>query len=201
MAESQREYIWVSRWEEFQTYTTKRGKPWVPPWIKIYPRLLDEPAFIDLSPETRMVLVGIWMLFGRTHGTIAIGTRSPHEGITWDTRSLSRQLSQRVTKVQLEALNHAGFILFCSGTVREQLWERFQNGSSPEVEVDTDKEVEQNQDQEPNPTPPVASYLPKELQPQPKNGMGDGERNNNGKDLEPIGETAAELIAKLRGAA
>ena len=23
-------WIWVNRWDEFQTYQTKRGKPWAP---------------------------------------------------------------------------------------------------------------------------------------------------------------------------
>jgi hypothetical protein len=116
----------VNRWEEFQSPPqAKRGKAWVPPWIKLYPRLLDDPAFIALSPETRCLLVSLWMLFGRCRGTI-----------TKDTRSLSRQLHQRVTERQLDSLNHAGFIGFCSGTVLERRRNAFWNRSNPEVEVE-----------------------------------------------------------------
>lgn len=116
-------YIWVNRWEDFQSFQTKRGKPWAPPWVKLHTSILDQPAFLDLTPETRMLLVGIWALFGRTRGTI-----------TKDTRRLSQQLAQRVTKRQLERLNHAGFVSFCSGTVLEQRRATFWNRSSLEVE-------------------------------------------------------------------
>lgn len=114
-------YIWVNRWDEFQSFQEKRGKPWAPPWVKLHTKILDNPEFLDLTPETRMVLVGIWALFARTHGTL-----------TKDTRRLSRQLSQRVTERQLESLNHAGFITFCSGTVLEQFRAAFWNRSTLE---------------------------------------------------------------------
>ena len=111
-------YIWVSGWEEFQTFQKKRGRPWAPPWIKLAPALLDDPDFLELSAETRSLLVGIWMLFARSRGTV-----------TKDTRRLSRQLHQRVTEQQLSSLNHAGFIEFCSGTVLERRRNAFWNRS------------------------------------------------------------------------
>lgn len=111
-------FIWVNKWEERQSFQEKRGKPWAPPWIKLYPHLLDDPEFLDLSAETRSLLVGIWMLFGRSHGTV-----------TKDTRRLSKQLHQRVTEAQLTTLNHAGFLSFCSGTVLEQRRAAFWNRS------------------------------------------------------------------------
>lgn len=111
-------FIWVNRWDEFQTFQKKRGKPWAPPWVKLYVGLLDQPAWIALPPETRSLLVGIWALFARSSGTL-----------TKDTRNLSRQLSQRVTERQLERLNDAGFLDFCSGTVLEQRRSAFWNRS------------------------------------------------------------------------
>ena len=119
------QYIWIRRWDEFQTMQKKRGKPWAPPWVKLYLSLLDQPAYIDLSPENRSLLVGLWMLFARTRGTV-----------TKETRKLSRQLHQRVTERQLAALNHDGFIDFCSGTVLEQRRNAFWNSSALEVEVE-----------------------------------------------------------------
>jgi len=114
-------YIWVNRWDEFQTFQTKRGKPWAPPWIRIYPRLLDDHTFTDLPEPTQLLLVKLWMLFSTTH------QRIPN-----DTRYLSRRLGQRVTKTQLKLLNHAGYIQFCSGTVLEQWRNAFWNGSTLE---------------------------------------------------------------------
>lgn len=116
-------YIWVSGWEDFQTFQKKRDKPWVPPWIKLAPALLDDPNYLRLSPQTRTLLVGIWMLFARSRGTV-----------TKDTRRLSRQLHQRVTERQLESLNHAGYIEFCSRTVQEQRRDAFWNRSILEVD-------------------------------------------------------------------
>ena len=112
-------YIWVNRWDEFQTFQEKKGKPWAPPWIKVYHSLLDQPAYIDLTPETRCLLEGIWKLFARSRGTLRK-----------DTRNLSRQLNQRVTERQLERLNHAGWITFCSGTGLERLRNKFWNCST-----------------------------------------------------------------------
>lgn len=123
------EYIWVARWDEFQTFQKKRGKPWAPPWVKLYTRILDEPAYLDLTPETRSLLVGLWALFGRSRGTV-----------TKDTRRLTQQLHQRVTKAQLETLNHAGWITFCSGTVLEQKRNAFWNSSALEVETEEEEE-------------------------------------------------------------
>lgn len=128
-------YIWCSGWEDFQSFQTKRGKPWAPPWIKLAPALLDDPEFLELSAESRSVLVGIWMLFARSRGTL-----------TKDTRRLSRQLHQRVTERQLESLNHAGFIEFCSGTVLERRRNAFWNRSTLE-------ENRQEQNTLPNPDP------------------------------------------------
>lgn len=131
----QEQYIWVNGWESFQTFQTKRGKPWAPPWIKLAPALLDDPEYLDLSPETRTLLVGIWMLFARSRGTV-----------TKDTRRLSRQLHQRVTESQLGLLNRAGFLDFCSGTVLEQRRDAFWNSSALE-------EKRQEQIPLPNPDP------------------------------------------------
>lgn len=130
------EFIWITRWDEFQTFQKKRGKPWAPPWVKLYTRILDEPAYLDLSPETRSLLVGLWALFGRSRGTVAK-----------DTRRLSQQLHQRVTKAQLDSLNHAGWLTFCSGTVLEQKRNAFWNSSALEVDVEEDKDKTRN----PNP--------------------------------------------------
>lgn len=189
MDEHEQVYVWISRWDEFQTYTIKRGKPWAPPWIKMYPRLLDDPEFRRLTEANQLLLVKLWMLFARAHGKVVVGTRSvhqavtkdprsSHEGITWDSRSLAKQLAQRVTKQQLVSLNRAGFIQFCSGTVRERFWNAFLNGSVLEVEVEVDN---------PNPTPPVARGPAHANEPNRKNGLG-GEESKNG--TTPVDEHA-----------
>lgn len=122
-------YIWVNRWEEFQTFQNKRGKPWAPEWIKLYPRLFDNDAFIELPENTRLLLIGLFVLFSRTRGELLVHTRS-----------LSRRLNQRVTKQQLETLSHAGFIDFCSRTVLERRRNAFWNSSVLDVDIEVDRE-------------------------------------------------------------
>jgi len=180
VSDIERTYIWVTKWEDHQSYSIKRGKPWAPPWIKLYPRLLDDPDFMGLPAETRSLLVGIWALFARSRGTL-----------TKDTRNLSRQLSQRVTERQLERLNHAGFIQFCSGTVREQLWNTFWNSSALEVEVDKEPPnprrrggTKPSQKTTPKPPSPTVDQTPDPELPPPE------ERHR----------LAAELRAQLLGA-
>lgn len=124
-------YIWITNWDERQTFQKKRGKPWAPPWVKLFTRILDDPEYLELSPETRSLLVGLWALFARSHGTV-----------TKDTRRLSKQLHQRVTEQQLQALNHAGFLVFCSGTVLEQRRSAFWNRSGLEEKREEEKEPE-----------------------------------------------------------
>ena len=130
-------YIWINRWEEFQTFQQRRGKPWAPPWIRIYPRILDDHTFTDLPEHTQLLLVKLWMVFSTTR------QRIPN-----DTRWLSRRLGQRVTKPQLKLLNHAGYIQVCSGTVLEQRRNLFWNGSALELEVEEEKKQPT-----PNPNP------------------------------------------------
>ncbi len=124
------EYIWICRWEEFQTFQKKRGKPWAPPWIKCHNAQLDDERYLDLTDRQRCLLHDLRMMFAMTRG------RLRH-----DTRTISRHRHRQTRHADLEALNHAGFIRFCSGTVREQLWNAFWNGSNLEVEVEV--EVEQ----------------------------------------------------------
>ena len=124
-------YIWVNRWEEFQTFQKKKGKPWAPPWIKLYPQILDDPDFTHLPWQTQLLLLKVFAAFAQTRGRLSA-----------DTRELSRRLSQRVTTAQLESLNHAGWITVCSRTVLEQRRNSFWNRSTLEVEVEKEEEKE-----------------------------------------------------------
>lgn len=124
-------YIWVNNWDHYQRWERKRGRKWRPSWVKLWHSLWDNQDFLDLPIPTRMLLVGLFYAFSMTHGDL------PN-----NTRTLSRILDQRVTNKQLELLNHAGFISFCSRTVREQLWNTFMNGSPLDVDVDVDVDVE-----------------------------------------------------------
>jgi hypothetical protein len=97
-------YIIVNRWSEFQHYKDRDPK-----WIKNYQRLLHDQAYLDLTGHQRAVLHGLWLLYASS------GCQ-----LTLNSRSLSRQLSLRVTSDILETLNHAGFITFSASSALAQ---------------------------------------------------------------------------------
>lgn len=123
MSSDETRYIWINDWDEHQSMQKKRGVPWTPPWIKNHTRLLHSDAYLGLSGNRRAILHGLWLEFASSRCRVAV-----------DPVSISRRLSLRVTVADLESLNDAGWITFCSGTVLERFRERFWNGSNLEVE-------------------------------------------------------------------
>lgn len=94
--------IVVRNWERFQHRDVVRAKHGrAPVWIKLYTELLSDEAFLSLSEHRRLVLICVWLEYARTRARLPL-----------DTRSLSRRLQLRVTRADLEALNHAGFLGF-----------------------------------------------------------------------------------------
>ena len=118
-------YIWVNRWDEFQTYQEKRGKKWVPPWIKTYPRQLDDERYYKLTDAQKLLLHELRLVFS-----------SASLWVPFDTSWLCRKLGRKVRKDSIEALNHAGLITICSRTVLERFQDAFWNGSTLEVELE-----------------------------------------------------------------
>lgn len=101
-----KEDLWIEipRWREFQHYKDRDPK-----WIKNYQRLLHNADYRRLSGHQRGVLHGLWMLYA------SCGRQLP-----LDTASITAQLGLRVSSLQLESLNHAGFILILSSTALAQ---------------------------------------------------------------------------------
>ena len=117
------EYIWVNKWDEFQTFQRKRGKPWSPPWIKTYLAQLSDERYLELTDRQRALLHDVRMVFAMTRG------RTP-----CDHRTLSHYRQVRTYYADLVALNHAGFIDLCSGTEVERRRAAFWNRSATEEE-------------------------------------------------------------------
>ena len=140
-------YLWMEKWEDFQSLQTKRGKPWTPPWVKTYTSLLHNDDYRNLSGHRRSILHGLWLEFASSRCRLRL-----------DTSSLTQRLGVRVTTADLESLNHAGFLTFCSGTVLEHKRATFWNGSNLE---ESRQELEEEQkkalavDVGPNGTQPI----------------------------------------------
>ncbi len=104
-----------------------------PKWIKNYRRLLYKDEYRDLSGHCRAILHGLWLEYASTDGRLRA-----------DSSSLSSRLALRVTKLQLESLNHAGFIHFSASKPLALSEQR----AIPEEETETEVETQDLQDQE-----------------------------------------------------
>jgi hypothetical protein len=92
------QWIIIPGWDKFQHYPDRD-----PLWIKNYRALLTDEDYLGLPEGTRAVLHGLWLAYASSDGQLRL-----------DTRSLSSRLRLRVTKLQLERLNHAGWIEFAA---------------------------------------------------------------------------------------
>lgn len=91
---SESKWIVIPNWDRFQHYKDR-----APSWIKIYPELHHDEAFMSLTGHRRAILLGIWLEY-------AMSRRQLPD----DTATLSRRLGLRVLRADIESLNHAGFI-------------------------------------------------------------------------------------------
>jgi hypothetical protein len=97
-------WIVIPNWARFQHYQTRKGEQVQrPDWLKTYVRLLHDDAYLKLTLHQRGVLHGLWLEYA------AAGRQLPDS-----TATVSRRLGERVTRGTLDALNHAGFIAYCS---------------------------------------------------------------------------------------
>ncbi len=87
-------WIVIPHWDRFQHYKNRN-----PVWIKVYPELLSDEAYLGLTFHQRGVLHSLWMEYARAQ-----------RQLPGSTLTLTRRLGDRVTTATLEALNHAGFI-------------------------------------------------------------------------------------------
>ncbi len=101
------QWIVIPDWDRFQHYSDREVR-----WVKCYVSLLSKPEYLRLNPGARAVLHGLWLMYA-----------SSHRHIPLDTALLSRQLNLRVSSVQLESLNHAGFIEFSASRPLAQIRE------------------------------------------------------------------------------
>ena len=90
-------WIVIPRWDEFQHRDMARSS--VPPWIKLYTKLMSDDEFLGLSFHLRGLLVSLWLEYA-----------AARRQLSGSTVALTRRLGQRVTVRDLESLNHAGFI-------------------------------------------------------------------------------------------
>lgn len=108
-----------------------------------------------LTPHQRAVLHDLRIAFARARGKLST-----------DTRRLSQRVGFRVSTAQLETLNHAGFIEFCSREALDQRLEKFYasraraRGREKEEEEVEKESSEVSATRTTDPPPPAEPYWP-----------------------------------------
>lgn len=115
------QWIVIPEWNKFQHYKDRDPK-----WIKVYTRLLSDPAYVNLSFPQRGLLHGLWHLYARSA-----------RDVPDNTSYLSRQLGGKVLRKSLESLYDAGFIEFSSS---KPLAETDESASPETYKEETEKE-------------------------------------------------------------
>lgn len=118
-------FISVRNWRAFQHYDPAQRTP---PWVKTYTELLHDDAYMGLPVGTALVLHRLWLAYASARCRLRA-----------DTKTLTRQLGVRVTRLQLDSLNHAGFIdLVASAELAEGYRAASASRAREEVEVEVD---------------------------------------------------------------
>ncbi len=123
------EWIWISRWEDFQHYKPERDRG--PAWIKDYPKQLVDSRYLELTDRQRALLADIRRVFAMT------AARLPR-----DTRVVSRYRHRQTFRSDLETLNHAGYIEFVSREGLEQRLEFLYASRAPARSKEGEREGE-----------------------------------------------------------
>lgn len=121
------DYIWISRWEDFQHYRPERDRP--PAWIKDYTKQMTDARYLRLSDRQRALLVDL----RRIHATTSLRTPCDHTVI-------GRHRQMRTFKSDLDALRQAGFIEYVSRRTLEQRLDQLYSSPRARVEGEGEKE-------------------------------------------------------------
>jgi ribosomal protein L32 len=115
------EYIIIKNWKQFQHYKDRN-----PPWIKLYHSLLDDYEYSQLNDASKLLLLSLWMLAGRTDNKI------PND-LSW-----IKSKSMLNNKIDLKPLINNGFISI-NGDASKVLASDKQNDTQRREETKTKK--------------------------------------------------------------
>jgi hypothetical protein len=111
---SEPRYIVIPNWDGPDGFQHYRDRD--PIWIKNYRALMAKDEYLELSFHVRGILHGLWLEYAASDRQLSDNTVT-----------LSRRLGGRVTRRDLESLNHAGFIHFSAS---KPLAHRYQPASA-----------------------------------------------------------------------
>jgi hypothetical protein len=123
------QYIWISRWEDFQHYAPKRDRG--PAWIKDYTAQLSDERYLRLTDRQRALLRDLRDVFATMRG------RLPD-----DAAMITRQRNSQTRRGDLSALNRAGFIQFLSRRSLEHRLDEFYASRAPARSQEPEPEPE-----------------------------------------------------------
>lgn len=118
-------WISVRKWRTFQHYDPAKR---VPPWIKNATDLMANDAYLSLTTHRALMLHRLWLEYASSRCELSD-----------DTLRLSRRLGMKVTRADLESLNHAGFIDIVAS---KALAEGYHGASASRARVEAEEEKE-----------------------------------------------------------
>lgn len=133
-------WISVRHWRRFQHYDPAKR---VPPWIKNNTDLMANDSYLSLTEHRALMLHRLWLEYASSRCELSD-----------DTLRLSRRLGMKVTRADLESLNHAGFIRFVAS---KTLAEGYHDASARAHDVEVETEVEEIE-----PKAVTSTYTPRE---------------------------------------
>jgi hypothetical protein len=107
-------WIEIVNWNKFQHYRDR-----VPPWIKIWTRLVHDPNWTGLTAARKGLLVSLWLersLQARAKDEVDTDLRGTWMRIRISSFNASHGLAAKMK--DYEALNHAGFITIRASNLR-----------------------------------------------------------------------------------
>jgi hypothetical protein len=113
-----RKWLWITRWDEFQHYPPEPDRG--PSWIKDYTKQLRDVRYLNLSDRQRALLSDLRRVFAVMF-----------PWVPRDVAVIARQRGRQTFRADLEALNKAGFIEFCSRPTLERRLEEFYASRAP----------------------------------------------------------------------
>ena len=128
MTKERANYFKVRNFDKFQHYKDRN-----PPWIKLYKTILEDYEFAQLQDDSKMHLIGIFLLASCYDNRI---------------RNDSKWIASRISAnsdIDLDALSSAGFIVYLNDSV--VIAERKQS-AMPETETETEPEKEAEAEKE-----------------------------------------------------
>jgi hypothetical protein len=140
----------VKNWKSFQHYKTRR-----PPWIRLHRSLLENPKFMRLPNDSKVLAMLFWLIASENKDPKSGAIDDDHDDIAYRLHMTPEKLAQ-----DLKPLIDKGFIEVDSAMLagcQQNSASETETETETEVETETETEVETESRRKPRASKPVTS--------------------------------------------